>query len=183
KLESISDFYKGIFTDYVGITVDFLRSTELGSAVNQTTLQKIHNLAMPFAEFGVGINIDDTKPQKIKKLEWSQLKTGSLPGHDQFDIYFFTNNLDTLVYKLLDQKIGKTKKYVQQKGTNYNYTLQKKDISKIESILSDKKEKEQTLYVLIAATATGKAATKGQIETGPYFSNLAQFQYTKPKKK
>ena len=183
KLESISDFYKGIFTDYVGITVDFLRSTELGSAVNQTTLQKIHNLAMPFAEFGVGINIDDTKPQKIKKLEWSQLKTGSLPGHDQFDIYFFTNNLDTLVYKLLDQKIGKTKKYVQQKGTNYTYTLQKKDISKIESILSDKKEKEQTLYVLIAATATGKAATKGQIETGPYFSNLAQFQYTKPKKK
>ena len=183
KLESISDFYKGIYTDYVGIAVDFLRATELGSAVNQTTLQKIHNLAMPFAEFGVGINIDDTKPQKIKKLEWSQLKTGSLPGHDQFDIYFFTNNLDTLVYKLLDQKIGKTKKYVQQKGTNYTYTLQKKDISKIESILSDKKEKEQTLYVLIAATATGKAATKGQIETGPYFSNLAQFQYTKPKKK
>ena len=183
KLESISDFYKGIYTDYVGIAVDFLRATELGSAVNQTTLQKIHNLAMPFAEFGVGINIDDTKPQKIKKLEWSQLKTGSLPGHDQFDIYFFTNNLDTLVYKLLDQKIGKTKKYVQQNGTNYTYTLQKKDISKIESILSDKKEKEQTLYVLIAATATGKTAAKGQIETGPYFSNLAKFQYTKPKKK
>ena len=183
KLESISDFYKGIYTDYVGIAVDFLRATELGSAVNQTTLQKIHNLAMPFAEFGVGINIDDTKPQKIKKLEWSQLKTGSLPGHDQFDIYFFTNNLDTLVYKLLDQKIGKTKKYVQQNGINYTYTLQKKDISKIESILSDKKEKEQTLYVLIAATATGKTAAKGQIETGPYFSNLAKFQYTKPKKK
>ena len=180
KLESISDFYKGIFIDYSGVKQNFLRSKKLKSKMDKTILEKIHNLAMPFAEFGIGININDVKLKKFNKLEWSQLKSGSLPGHDQFDIYFFNDDQE-VVYKILDKQVGISSDAIQQNGITYTYSLQEKDITQIEALLSSE-EKTQILYVLIAATATGKTAKDGKIPTGPYFSNLARFRYSKPRK-
>ena len=180
NLESISDFYQGMFIDYVGVQSNFLRTAVLGTKINEKILKKIHDLAMPFAEFGIGINIDDIKLKKFNKLEWSQFKTGSLPGHDQFDIYFFNDDQE-IVYKILDKQVGISSDAIQQYGITYTYSLQEKDITQIEAFLSSE-EKTQILYVLIAATATGKTAVDGKIPTGPYFSNLARFRYSKPRK-
>ena len=180
QLESISDFYQAMFIDYVGFQSNFLRKAVSGTKINEKILKKIHDLAMPFAEFGIGINIDDIKLKKFNKLEWSQFKTGSLPGHDQFDIYFFNDDQE-IVYKILDKQVGISSDAIQQYGITYTYSLQEKDITQIEAFLSSE-EKTQILYVLIAATATGKTVTKGKITTGPYFSNLARFRYSKPRK-
>ena len=176
QLESISDFYQAMFIDYVGVQSNFLRTAMSGTKINKKILERIHSLAIPFAEFGIGINIDDTELEEFYYLEWSQLKTGSLPGHDQFDIYFF-NDSQEIVYKILDKQVGKGSGLVQQNGTTYTYSLQEEDITQIEAFLSSRKKKKQKLYVMIAATATGKTATNGKITTGPYFSNLAKFIY------
>ena len=180
NLESISDFYQAMFIDYVGFQSNFLRKAVSGTKINEKILKKIHDLAMPFAEFGIGINIDDIKLKKFNKLEWSQFKTGSLPGHDQFDIYFFNDDQE-VVYKILDKQVGISSDAIQQDRITYTYSLQEKDITQIEAFLSSE-EKTQILYVLIAATATGKTAVNGKIPTGPYFSNLARFRYSKPRK-
>ena len=180
NLESISDFYQAMFIDYVGFQSNFLRKAVSGTKINEKILKKIHDLAMPFAEFGIGINIDDIKLKKFNKLEWSQFKTGSLPGHDQFDIYFFNDDQE-VVYKILDKQVGISSDAIQQDRITYTYSLQEKDITQIEAFLSSE-EKTQILYVLIAATATGKTAKDGKIPTGPYFSNLARFRYSKPRK-
>ena len=181
QLESISDFYQGMFIDYVGVQSNFLRTAVSGTKIKEKILQRIHDLAMPFAEFGIGINIDDTKSNEFKKLCWSQLKSGLLPGHDHFDIYFFNDDQE-VVYKILDKQVGNSNDVVQQNGITYTYSLQEKDITQIEAFLSSRKKKTQILYVLIAATATGKTAKDGKIPTGPYFSNLARFPYSKPRK-
>ena len=176
QLESISDFYQAMFIDYVGVKSNFLRTAVSGMKINKKILDRIHDLAMPFAEFGIGINIDDTDSKEFDYLEWSQLKTGSLPGHDKFDIYFF-NHDEEVVYKILDKQVGKGSGLVQQNGTTYTYSLQEEDITQIEAFLSSRNKKKQKLYVLIAATATGKTAKNGKIATGPYFSNIAKFKY------
>lgn len=184
KFENISDFYKKLFLDYVGVsTAKFLNSLVPNVNINKEKLQKIHNLAMPFAEFGIAPNINDTVDQKYYyKLAWSQLKTGGLPGHDEFDIYFFSNDLKILVHKIKNKKVGLTKKTVKQNGTNYTYTLQKDDLICLDEFLTKKNEKERTLYVMIAATATGYTAKVGKVATGPYFSNLAEFKFEGIKK-
>ncbi|PXY96699.1 hypothetical protein DKK76_02625 [Frischella perrara] len=182
KLNNISDFYIRMFANYVGVEIDYMKSVALGSRVNKTILEKIHNLAMPFAEFGVGVVIDDTKTQGINQLVWSQLKTGSLPGHDQFDIYFFSSDLSTLAYKIQDRHVGNGNEMVQQDGTTYSYALQKKDITELLAFSSRQPHQDKTLYVLIAATATGKTACYGELLTGPYFSNLAKFKVPESRK-
>ena len=189
KLKTISDFYKSIFKNYVGEEQNFLRSIKPKSKIDKAKLEKIHNLAMPFAEFGIGVNlieagignkIVDILKTSTNTLVWSQLKTGTLPGHDQFDIYFFNNELDTLVYEIQKLDFGKGIDQVFEILSHNVYMLQKKDILEFEKIFTDKDEHE--LYVLIAATATKKTVIKGKIATGPYFSNLAKFKYSRPRK-
>ena len=176
QLESISDFYKEIFIDYVGVQPGFLRTTPDGTKINKKILQKLHNLSVPFAEFGVGIYIDDKVLKDYKQLDMYQLKSGSLPTIDQVDMYIFNDQLE-LMGKVLDIELESSSKLIKG-STNVTYSLQKKDIAQIEAAFAPNRKKEQIVYILVAGTATGKNAIDGKIATGPYFSNLAKFKVT-----
>ena len=175
QLESISDFYKEIFIDYVGVQPDFLRTTPNGKKINKKILQKVHNLSVSFAEFGIGIYIDDRELKDINQVLIYHLKTGSLPNSDQIDLYIFNDQLE-LIGKGLDLEFKTSSKLIKG-STNVTYSLQKKDIAQIEAAFAPGREKEQIVYILIAGTATGKNIIDGKIATGPYFSNLAKCKF------
>lgn len=89
KLKNISDFYQKLFNYYI-FQNDPNKIAFDGYELKD--LEKIGALGNLFAEFGIAPDIDNMT-QEDNKLVWYQYKTGELPAHDTFEVFFFDEHL------------------------------------------------------------------------------------------
>jgi hypothetical protein len=174
---NISEYYRNLYRYYSGFSVgdiEVVGRSGIGNALGKT-----HELGVIFAEFGVAPNIDEVdneevfanfyKPGKTPPtITWKQLKTGTMPGLDEFEILFFSQEKDRLLHKLVLPN-----RLAAQNG-QYQYTLSTTEFTALQDTL--KVIQPTKLHVLIKGTASGSGVSSGAIVTGPYYSNLAVFE-------
>ncbi|MDH5858520.1 vWA domain-containing protein [Lampropedia aestuarii] len=181
QLDGISDFHREFYRYYVGKPIGDLDSV---GQIDSAALKKAIQVGSVFAEFGIAANINQTNNSDPFKdignpalrnldtqpveLVWEQHKTGTMPGLDQFEILFYNQAMDTLVYKTDTITLSPT-------GKRYTYQMPKAQAEAlVQAATQLPYQAEHTLVVMIKGTATGVGAAG--ISTGPYYSNAEEFK-------
>ena len=143
-------------------------------------MKKAVQIGSVFAEFGVSANINQTNnadPFKdidapaVRNLDtspvqliWEQHKTGTLGGLDQFEILFYTEALDELIYKVDGVSLAPS-------GIKYTYQMPKAKVLELVQAVSKLPYKpEQKIVIVIKGTASG-----GNVSSGPFYGNAEEF--------
>jgi alpha-tubulin suppressor-like RCC1 family protein len=175
KISSVSGFYNEIYKRYASSSPTSVFKS--AGNVKPEIVERTHQLGAIFAEFGIAPHINE-KDNSIKlqsvyestpaplTLKWKQLKTGTMPGLDKFEILFFNAGKDKLLYKIV---INELKADID----TYSYTFSNNDISGLKKAFSQSNPVK--VHIIVKGIASGKGAEKGAIETGPYYGNLASF--------
>lgn len=185
QLDGISDFHREFYKYYVGQAIGGLDNV---GTVNAAAVKKAIQVGSVFAEFGIAANLNQTNntdPFKdidnpaVRNLDsqpvelvWEQHKTGTMPGLDRFEILFYNEALDKLVYKTEAFDLSPA-----SGSTRYTYQLPKAQVQALISAAAQLPyQAEHTLVLVIKATASGSGAGAGAVQTGPYYSNAEEFK-------
>ena len=114
QLDGVSDFYQRMYRVYVGSDVGSLDNVGLVAA---SRVRQAIQMGAISAEFGLGANINTTQnPDPFRDIDaptkrdldsdpvvlrWEQMKTGSMPGLDQFEVLFYNEALDKLLLNVI----------------------------------------------------------------------------------
>ena len=176
-LSSISDFHEHFYKSYVGKPVGDL---DKEGPVNPQELERALQVGALFAEHGMAVSISKTySPHAFKELDkpvtliWKQLKTGTMPGLDKFEVLFYTQKLDRLLMKLDAGALNP----LSESPNVYQWEMPKEKVAVLHREL-EKHEGQKNEYkfaIVVKGTATGAQAAAGKVETGPYYGNAEIF--------
>ena len=180
---NISVFYQNLYNIYVAppaFPIDNI------GVVNSDSVNRAHLVGSLFAEFGIAPNINEETVDSITgkvqkdnfkdidnplaprpKIIWQQLKTGTMPGLDEFDLLIFNASKTELLYKRENIIYSLT-------GNKFEYQLDNIDHNALKDKL--KQTKSDHIYIMLKARASAQGITKGPIPTGPYYSNAGKFE-------
>ena len=176
-LSSISDFHEHFYKSYVGKPVGDL---DKEGPVNPQELERALQVGALFAEHGMAVSISKTySPHAFKELDkpvtliWKQLKTGTMPGLDKFEVLFYAQKLDRLLMKLDAGALNP----LSESPNVYQWEMPKEKVAVLHREL-EKHEGQKNEYkfaIVVKGTATGAQAAAGKMETGPYYGNAEIF--------
>ena len=176
-LSGISDFHKHFYKSYVGKPVGDL---DKEGPVNAQELERALQVGALFAEHGMAASISRTySPHAFKELDkpvtliWKQLKTGTMPGLDKFEVLFYAQKLDRLLMKLdagVLNPLSESPNVYQWEMPQEKVAVLRRELEKHEG-----QKDEYKVAIVVKGTATGAQAAAGKVETGPYYGNAEIF--------
>ena len=176
-LSGISDFHKHFYKSYVGKPVGDL---DKEGPVNAQELERALQVGALFAEHGMAASISRTySPHAFKELDkpvtliWKQLKTGTMPGLDKFEVLFYAQKLDRLLMKLdagVLNPLSESPNVYQWEMPQEKVAVLRRELEKHEG-----QKDEYKVAIVVKGTATGTQAAAGKVETGPYYGNAEIF--------
>ena len=106
-------------------------------------------------------------------LIWKQLKTGTMPGLDKFEVLVYAQKLDRLLMKLdagALNPLSESPNVYQWEMPKEKVAGQRRELEKHEG-----QKDEYKFAIVVKGTATGAQAAAGKVETGPYYGNAEIF--------